>query len=264
MMWQMQDRLLMDPLDIARLEEMLDYRFIDGNLLIQAMTHSSLADHRLESNERLEFLGDAILGMVVCENLFRTFQQDLEGELTKIKSTVVSRHTCADVAKEMGLGELIQLGKGMTNRHELPGSVLAATFEALIGAIFLDGGLEVSRSFILSHLEPHINRAAESGHQSNFKSVLQQTVQQVLDLVPQYQVLDEQGPDHAKCFEVCVELAGRRFDSSWGSSKKQAEQQAALNALMELGYALKDDDGQVRIRHIDELLADHKTNIASS
>ena len=264
MMWQMPDRLLMDPLDIARLEEMLDYRFIDGNLLIQAMTHSSLADHRLESNERLEFLGDAILGMVVCENLFRTFQQDLEGELTKIKSTVVSRHTCAEVAKEMGLGELIQLGKGMTNRHELPGSVLAATFEALIGAIFLDGGLEVSRSFILSHLEPHINRAAESGHQSNFKSVLQQTVQQVLDLVPQYQVLDEQGPDHAKCFEVCVELAGRRFDSSWGSSKKQAEQQAALNALMELGYALKDDDGQVRIRHIDELLADHKTNIASS
>ena len=79
MMWQMPDRLLMDPLDIARLEEMLDYRFIDGNLLIQAMTHSSLADHRLESNERLEFLGDAILGMGVCENLFRTFQQDLEG-----------------------------------------------------------------------------------------------------------------------------------------------------------------------------------------
>lgn len=254
----------MNQQDIEGLEELLNYRFDDQDLLRHAMTHSSLANHRLDSNERMEFLGDAVLGMVVCENLFRNFEEDLEGELTKIKSTVVSRHTCAEVAKEMGLGELIQLGKGMTNRHELPGSVLAATFEALIGAIFLDGGLEDARDFILSHLESHIEQAAESGHQSNFKSVLQQTAQQVMDLVPQYLVLDEQGPDHAKCFEVCVELAGRRHESSWGSSKKQAEQQAALNALMELNYALKDDDGQVRIRNVAELITDHKANVSSS
>ena len=133
----------MQQADQDRLEQILGYRFKDVNLLELAITHASLADRRLESNERMEFLGDAILGMVVCDFLFRNFTDLLEGELTKIKSTVVSRRTCAEVAHEMHLADLVRLGKGMSNRRTLPGSVVAATFEALIGAVFLDGGLEV-------------------------------------------------------------------------------------------------------------------------
>ena len=112
---------------------------------------------------------------------------------------------------------------------------------------------DAARTFILEHLGSRIERAAASGHQSNFKSVLQQTAQQLFDSSPQYLVLDEQGPDHAKCFEVCVELNGRRFDSSWGASKKQAEQQAALNALLALNVAYRDDDGHIHVRGGSEI-----------
>lgn len=248
----------MTPRDIERLEALLGHHFRDPGLLKHAMTHSSLANHRLESNERLEFLGDAILGMVVCDYLFQTFTDLLEGELTKIKSTVVSRKTCAEIGLELGLEEFIRLGKGMASRFALPSSVVAATFESLIGVLYLDGGLETARSFILEHLRARIESAAKSGHQSNFKSVLQQSVQQVLDTVPQYLVLDEQGPDHAKCFEVCVEVNGQRYSSSWGASKKEAEQQAALNALCEMDFAWQDDEGQVHVHDINSIAANRK------
>ncbi|MCZ6836156.1 MAG: ribonuclease III [Planctomycetota bacterium] len=245
----------MDPQEIERLEQMLGHTFSDQSLLKKALTHASLADHRLDSNERLEFLGDAILGMVVCEELFRKFDQELEGELTKIKSTVVSRHTCAEVGDKLGLVQFIRLGKGMANREDLPGSVVAAMFESLIGALFLDGGIDLARKFILGELAERIEHAAQSGHQSNFKSVLQQSAQQLLDAIPQYVVLDEQGPDHAKCFEVCVEMNGQRFGSSWGPSKKQAEQQAALNALFELDIVYQGDDDHIHVRDIEGIAA---------
>jgi ribonuclease-3 len=122
-------------------------------------------------------------------------------------------------------------------------------YESIIGAIYLDGGLEAARAFILDDLEPRMEQAATCGHQHNFKSVLQQAAQQELELTPQYIVLDEQGPDHAKCFEVCVELGARRFDSCWGPSKKQAEQQAALNALLELEFAVRTKSGDIRVRY---------------
>jgi ribonuclease-3 len=237
----------MDPNEIRAAEQLLGHTFSDKHLLVRALTHASLADSRLQSNERLEFLGDAILGMVVCQWLFDQYEDRLEGELTKIKSSVVSRRTCAEIAKELGLDDLLRLGKGMSTRAHLPGSVLAAVYESLIGALCIDGGLEVARSFILSGLKPRIERAARSGHQYNFKSVLQQTAQQLLEQTPQYVVLDEQGPDHAKCFEVCVEIGARRFESCWGPSKKQAEQQAALAALVALGYAELRENGEVRI-----------------
>jgi ribonuclease-3 len=237
----------MDPNEIRAAEQLLGHTFSDKHLLVRALTHASLADSRLQSNERLEFLGDAILGMVVCQWLFDQYEDRLEGELTKIKSSVVSRRTCAEIAKELGLDDLLRLGKGMSTRAHLPGSVLAAVYESLIGALCIDGGLEVARSFILSGLKPRIERAARSGHQYNFKSVLQQTAQQLLEQTPQYVVLDEQGPDHAKCFEVCVEIGARRFESCWGPSKKQAEQQAALAALVALGYAELRENGEVRV-----------------
>jgi ribonuclease III len=238
----------MDIQEIQQAEEIIGYEFKDTSLLKRALTHASVSDSRLQSNERLEFLGDAILGLVVCQQLFEIYPDLLEGELTNIKSTVVSGRLCAKVALDMGLDELLRLGKGMSSRPALPGSVVAAVFEALIGALYLDGGLSVVRSFILRHLEPWIEHAAASGHQSNFKSVLQQTAQQHMAQTPVYLVLDEKGPDHAKCFEVCVEIGARRFPSCWGPSKKMAEQEAALKALIELGFAEQDEEGRVHLR----------------
>ncbi len=242
----------MDPKSIRTAERLLGHRFSDKELLVRGLTHASLADSRLQSNERLEFLGDAVLGMVVCEYLFDRYDDRLEGDLTKIKSSVVSRSTCADIANELGLGELLLLGKGMSDRHVLPRSVEAAVYESLIGALYLDGGLDAARRFILKHLTAAIEQAAGSGHQQNFKSVLQQTAQELFGLTPQYIVLDEKGPDHAKCFEVGVEIGARRFKSCWGASKKQAEQQAALEALLELGVAEQGPDDEVTLRRDED------------
>ncbi len=237
----------MDPQELRAAERLLGHRFRDPQLLALALTHASLADSRLQSNERLDFLGDAVLGLVVCEHLYQTYEDLLEGELTKIKSSVVSRRTCAEIAQELGLDELLRLGKGLADRGGLPKSVLAAVFESLIGALLVDGGIEVARAFILKGMREIIERAAGSGHQYNFKSVLQQAAQEAMGQPPQYVVLDEKGPDHAKCFEVAVEIGARRFTSCWGSSKKQAEQQAALEAMLELRLAERGDDGEVRL-----------------
>ena len=211
----------MNEEEIQTAENLMGYQFTDRDLLKRALTHASLVDSRLQSNERLEFLGDAILGMVICDYLFENYDHLLEGEMTKIKSLVVSRSTCAAVAEKVGLGDLLRIGKGMSNRARLPRSVVAAVYEAIIGALYIDGGLEVARTFILEHMRGRIERADESGHQHNFKSVLQQTAQRLLEQTPQYVILDEKGPDHAKCFEVCVEIGSRRFPSCWGPSKKQ-------------------------------------------
>jgi len=240
--------------EIIRAEELVGYRFNDRGILKLALTHASLVDCRLDSNERLEFLGDAVLGMVICDFLFTEYGDLLEGEMTKIKSTVVSRYSCAIVAEDLGLADLLRLGKGMSNRAKLPQSVIAAVYEAIVGALFIDGGTAAASTFILSHMRSRIERANQSGHQYNFKSVLQQTIQQQLDQSPQYIILDEKGPDHAKCFEVGVEIGSRRFTSCWGPSKKQAEQEAALEALLELRLAERMDCGEVRLLDPDEAL----------
>ncbi len=228
-------------------EKILGYRFRNADLLTSALTHASSADSRLDSNERMEFLGDAILGYVVCEHLYQQYPDLLEGELTKIKSAVVSRTVCAQITDELGLAELLNLGKGMAGGRQLPQSVQAAALEAVIAGVYLDGGLEAARTFILDKFAGMIERFAASTHQQNFKSVLQHHVQKAGAGVPQYVLLDEKGPDHAKCFEVCVELAGRRYSSAWAKSKKEAEQQAALLALQEMQVAQVDDDGHVQI-----------------
>ncbi len=238
---------VIDDSIIARAEKILGHEFECRDLLRRSLIHASLADCRLESNERLEFLGDAVLGMVVCEYLHDRFDDLLEGELTKIKSNVVSRRACAQLAEDLGLDDLIQLGKGLSNHRALPQSVIAAVYESLIGALYVDAGLEVTRMFILDGMRPLIEDAARSGHQFNFKSVLQQSAQQHFNETPQYLLLDEQGPDHAKCFEVCVAIGAQRFPSSWGPSKKEAEQQAALEALLELGHAERDEDGEIHL-----------------
>ena len=229
---------------IQEAAKVLHYTFNDESLLTEALTHASIAGHRIESNERMEFFGDAILSLVVCEYLYRTYPTLLEGDLTKIKSAVVSRKVCARISKQLKLSSLLNLGKGMTSRPSLPPSVQAAVVESLIGAIYLDGGIKPVEAFILQHFAPFIHDAAISAHQQNFKSVLQHYAQKSLPSAPVYVVLDEKGPDHSKCFEVCVEVDGRRFGSAWANSKKEAEQQAALNALRELELA-RDVSGQI-------------------
>jgi len=220
---------------LERCQEAIGYRFQDTSLLARALTHASIASNRLDSNERLEFLGDAILGMVVCQYLFENYPDELEGELTKIKSTVVSGKTCACISEELGMAECLFLGNGIAGRSKLPSSVLAAVFESLIAAMMLDAGLERTREFILRYVAPYIEEAADSDNQHNFKSQLQQHAQKASSATPIYELLDEKGPDHSKCFEVAVCVAGRRFASAWGPSKKEAEQKAAFNALTELG-----------------------------
>jgi len=240
---------------LERAQDSLGYRFRDPNLLVSALTHASIASTRLDSNERLEFLGDAVLGLVVCEELYRRYDESLEGDLTKIKSVVVSRKVCAQIAERMGLGDLLFLGKGMREREGLPMSLLAAVFESLTAAIYLDGGFETARAFLLSRLLPYIEDTARSENQHNYKSFLQQYAQRTLSATPQYEELDEQGPDHSKCFEVCVRIGPHRFRSAWGRSKKDAEQQAALRALQEL--RLSDPDANlsdIPLESEDELL----------
>lgn len=212
-------------------QEIVGHRFRNPDLLSTALTHSSIADTRLHSNERLEFLGDAVLGIVVCEELYRRYSNWLEGDLTKVKSAVVARRTCAKIADETGLTGLLMLGNGINGQSRLPTSVRAAVLEAVIGALFLDGELEAARRFILRSVSEHIDRCAASQDQDNHKSTLQQYAQRWLSTTPYYETLDEQGPDHSKCFEVCVVVGTQRYPSAWGPSKKEAEQEAAHRAL---------------------------------
>lgn len=228
-------------------ERLLNYQFQDPRLLTEAVTHASSADHRLESNERLEFLGDAVLGFVICEYLFTAYPRLLEGDLTKIKSAVVSRNVCAKISQKLDLCSLLDLGKGMAVHATLPGSVAAAVFESIIAAVYLDSDMATAKAFILEHLRPFIDEAAECTHQRNFKSVLQQYAQKHLPMPPVYMILDEKGPDHSKAFEICVEIDGRRFASAWANSKKEAEQQAACNALSELNVLADDGHGQITV-----------------
>lgn len=213
-------------------QAVLQYRFQNVELLKSALTHASGANSRLASNERLEFLGDAVLGLVVCERLFEKFTSFLEGEMTRIKSSVVSRRTCATISKTLGLQKYLQLGKGM--QTEVPANVLADVFESLIAAIYLDGGLEEARQFILRHLGPEIDHVAACTHAENYKSVLQHWSQRESGVSPNYQLLDEKGPEHSKCFKVSAVIGATHYPAAWGRTKKEAEQKAAYNALAQI------------------------------
>jgi ribonuclease-3 len=216
---------------LARCQRAIGYEFRNPNLLVSAFTHASGANSRLTSNERLEFLGDAILGGVVCELLFHRFPAYLEGDLTRIKSVVVSRRTCTKISKQLGLQEFLILGKGMTAHTHVPASVLADVFESLVAAMYLDGGMDVAREFIHRHIEPEIDRTVNGYHGGNYKSLLQQLSQKDLGVTPVYHVLDEKGPDHSKCFKVAAQVGGERYPPAWGRNKKDAEQRAAYHAL---------------------------------
>jgi ribonuclease III len=225
-----------DVLDtlLTRCEERIGYTFQNKEILRSALTHASGAQHRLASNERLEFLGDAILGLVVCEILFRQYPEYLEGDLTKIKSVVVSRQTCAKISRELGLEEFLILGKGMTTHPHVPRSLMSDVFESLVAAIYLDGGDPAARVFIHRYLQPEIALVAGGEHGGNYKSLLQQLAQREYGTTPTYTLLDEKGPDHSKCFKIAAQIGHNRYPPAWGRNKKEAEQRAARNALSDL------------------------------
>ena len=220
-----------DPAALEQCQERIGYRFANPRLLEAALTHASGADHRLASNERMEFLGDAILGAVVCERLYHQFPEYLEGDLTKLKSVVVSRQTCAKISQALGLKEFLILGKGMTTNPVVPTSLLADVLESMIAAIYLDGGTEPASRFIDTYIGPEIELAAAGEAEGNYKSLLQQFSQREHGITPTYHLLDEKGPDHSKCFKMTAQIDKQRFPPAWGRTKKESEQRAAHNAI---------------------------------
>lgn len=219
---------------LAQLEQRTGYRFVRPDLGLEALTHASGAVTREASNERLEFLGDAVLGFSTCEYLFNRFTDWSEGDLTQLKSLVVSRATCAEWARELRLQELLIVGKGVGMAGELPASLLANVLESILGAIYLDGGLQAVQTFLLPFVAAKTDEACLQQAESNYKSTLQTLVQRNAGRPPSYLVIDESGPDHDKSFCIAVQIGNRRFSPAWGKNKKQAEQRAAGNAIREL------------------------------
>lgn len=215
---------------LAACQDAIGYRFQKPELLRAALTHTSVANTRSASNERLEFLGDAVLGLICCEQLFVNYPEYHEGDMTKVKSVVVSRRSCARMGRKLRLHEFLFIGKGMRGGAEGPANLLADAFESLVGAVYLDGGLDAVKPLVLNLLLPEIELVA-AGEHSNHKSLLQQLAQREFGDCPRYKVLDEQGPDHNKCFKIAAEIAKRAYPSAWGANKKDAEQKAAMNAL---------------------------------
>lgn len=215
-------------------EAALRYRFMDRSLLERCLTHSSVANQRLDSNERLEFLGDSVMGVIVCEMLFRTFPEEEEGELTRLKSALVSRRTCARISVRIGLDRCLLLGKGLQMHGRIPPSVNAAVFESVVAGVYLDGGLEATRAFVEPIMAEELEAITGEDQLQNFKSLLQQHAQRELSETPVYRLLDEKGPDHSKCFKIAAVIGSQSYPAAWGNNKKQAEQRAARNALAQL------------------------------
>lgn len=218
---------------MAICEERIGYKFQNRQLLLEALTHASGAMTRLASNERLEFLGDAILGVVVCQWLFEEFPEASEGELTKIKSAVVSRQSCGQAARQIGLDECLIVGKGVVRNRSFPRSLSSDVFESIVAAVYLDSDLHTARDLIREWMADLLQEAI-SGQGSNFKSTLQQFAQKELASTPCYRLVTEAGPDHSKTFRVSAAIGEREFVPAWGRNKKEAEQRAAANALAEL------------------------------
>ena len=221
-------------------EDELIYQFTDASLMTTAMTHSSYAnEHRdlhMQNNERLEFLGDSILGLVSADYVFHRYPNVPEGQLTKVRAAVVCEKTLYEVAKELGLDHHLLLGHGeeMGGGRQRP-SILADSVEALIGAIYLDGGLEAARSFIMTFLPAKVD-LAEAGHAfRDYNTALQEIVQKNRQETLQYRLSGESGPDHDKRFTVQVLLNSNIFAEGIGRSKKEAEQMAARSALELMG-----------------------------
>lgn len=215
---------------LEQTQQLLGHRFTQPELLLEALLHPSMREQEHASYERLEFLGDSVLGLIVADLLFHRFPDSAEGELTRIKSMVVSRAALAGLGRRLRLGEVLLLGKGMQGQ-ELSRAVIANATEALIGALYEDGGFEAARRFVLEHLGPRVERSVARRDSVNHKSLLQEFTQQLGHGTPTYEVLAVHGPDHERSFDVRAVLERRTFPTARGNSKKAAEQRAARIAL---------------------------------
>ena len=217
------------------LESRLGYKFRNSFLLAEAMTHPSLAYESKRphfDNQRLEFLGDAVLQLILTEDLFRMFPGFPKGQLTKLRSRLVSKRALARFAVQIDLGAFVLLGKG----EEATGgrrrtSTLGDAFEALIGAVYMDGGFDAARNLVLRLFQKEIEALAGSPEEKNPKGELQECLQAIRPEAPEYEILGESGPDHRKVFQARVMWCGRELAQGRGKSKKEAEARAALEAL---------------------------------
>lgn len=227
----------LDPL--KELQDSLGHRFADASLLQQAVVHKSYLNEMkvagLRDNERLEFLGDAVLDLIISEDLIDRYPSTPEGDLSKMKARVVSEPALAEIARRIGLGKYLRLGRGeeMTQGREKP-SLLADALEAILAAVYLDGGLAQARSVIHRIYGSDMEAFLETEIMIDYKTRLQEFCQREYDTLPVYTVIDETGPDHQKTFEVQLSVGGDVLGKGKGRSKKEAEQQAAREALERL------------------------------
>jgi ribonuclease-3 len=224
---------------LAELQAALNYHFKDISLLREALTHKSFAHEQPcrsgLGNERLEFLGDAVLELSITHILMECFPDYSEGTLTKLRAGIVNKEGVAAVARSLNLGRYILLGRGEEgSRGRVKNSILANTYEALIAAVYYDGGYERVFKLIENHFSQHIHEAEEKGMSRDYKTRLQEYSQSALGSVPEYVIVREEGPDHEKIFEVYVTINSVRYETGRGKNKKAAEQEAARRTLDEL------------------------------
>ena len=220
---------------MSGLEKLLGYKFRNSLLLAEALTHRSLAYESRRphfDNQRLEFLGDAVLQLVLTEELFRMFPDFPEGRLTKLRARLVSRRSLAKFANDIDLGAFVMLGKGEeSSGGRRRDSTLADAFEALLGAVYLDGGPERTREVLLKVADDAIRELVESPEERNPKGELQECLQAISADAPRYKVISQSGPDHRRVFKSEVNWGGMSLGTGRGKSKKEAEARAAANAL---------------------------------
>lgn len=225
---------------ITGFEKNLNYKFKNPELLKNALTHSSYANEehcRHGSNERLEFLGDSVLSIIVSEYIYKNFKQLPEGELTKLRASLVCEKALCGFSRELEMGKYLLLGKGESHNHgeERP-SILADAFEAVLAAIYLDGGFEPAKKHVLRFITSELNCRDEDAFK-DYKTLLQEVIQKNPEERLVYILTDESGPDHDKRFTVEVHLNSNVIGSGVGKSKKQAEQEAARQALLLMGIS---------------------------
>lgn len=237
-----------ERLDILKqLAVNLGYEFSDYEVLEQALSHSSYYHENADcgqSNERLEFLGDAVLELVVTQALFEEFEQANEGQLSRARSSLVNEMRLAEAARAIELGPCLLLGKGEQNQGgKDKNSILADAMEALIAAVYIDGGLEAAREMVHSLLGPLDQAPVDRARRRDYKTRLQEHVQDQLRVTPRYHTVGEHGPDHDKTFSVDIEVDGKVLATGEGKSKKEAEQNAAREGLKAWKEAQADADG---------------------
>lgn len=224
-------RFASDDDRIRACEHALGYVFFNKNLLRTALTHSSSTSDKRMDNERLEFFGDAVLDLVVREYLFHNYPKHQEGDLTEAKSALVCRAALVRAARRLELKPFLSLGRGIGKRRSVPDSLLGNAYEAVVAAIYLDGGYQPARNFILASLGEEIPDAIDPANRENFKSTLQKVLQQRKRPLPSYRVLASTGPEHSRAFQIAVMVEGKELGRGAGSNKKAAEQEAARSAL---------------------------------